>query len=115
MAAVRPAPMLDGDHWRQREVVHKAAIRAFFATLNAVKPTLTLHADSVWASGPAAVEQGRWHWAWPAGAPLPPGAPPVDSGKYLVRWVNDNGRWLVAQDIWNSDLPLPAPAAAPKR
>jgi ketosteroid isomerase-like protein len=93
----------------------KEAIRAFFAVLNTVSPTLTLHADSVWASGAAAVEQGRWRFAWPAGATLPPGAPAVDSGKYLVRWVNENGRWLMAQDIWNSDLPLPQPPAATPR
>jgi ketosteroid isomerase-like protein len=96
----------------------KEAIRAFFATLNAVKPTLTLRADSVWASGPAAVEQGRWRFAWPAGITRPPGVPPVDSGKYLVRWVNEGGTWLMAQDIWNSDVALPtssAPAPAPAR
>ena len=87
----------------------KEAIRAFFATLNTVKPTLTLHADSVWANGSAAVEQGRWRWKW-TGAP-PPGVPPVDSGKYIVRWVNEGGKWLVAQDIWNSDVALPMPAA----
>jgi len=90
----------------------KEAIRAFFAEMNALKPTLTLQADSVWASGPAAVEQGRWHFAWPAGATRPPGTPAVDSGKYLVRWVNDNGRWLMAQDIWNSDLGMPAPPSS---
>jgi ketosteroid isomerase-like protein len=90
----------------------KEAIRAFFATMNAVKPTLTLHADSVWANGSAAVEQGRWRWKWAAGVPLPPGAGPVDSGKYIVRWVNEDGKWLMAQDIWNSDVALPTPAAA---
>jgi len=87
----------------------KAAIRAFFATLNAVKPTLTLRADSVWANGSAAVEQGRWWWQWTS-AP-PPGALPVDSGKYIVRWVNEGGKWLIAQDIWNSDIAVPTPAA----
>ena len=92
----------------------KEAIRAFFAEMNPVKPTLTLHADSVWASGRTAVEQGRWRWKW-TGAP-PPGVPPVDSGKYIVRWVNEGGKWLMAQDIWNSDVALPmagAPAAKP--
>jgi len=100
----------------------KEAIRAFFATLNTLKPTLTLYADSVWANGPAAVEQGRWRWVWPASTPRPPGVPPVDSGKYIVRWVNEGGKWLVAQDIWNSDVaapmpsaPAPARAAAPAR
>jgi ketosteroid isomerase-like protein len=88
----------------------KEAIRAFFATLNTVKPTLTLRADSVWASGSAAVEQGRWRFALPTGTSRPPGVPPVDSGKYIVRWVNEGGKWLVAQDIWNSDVALPMPS-----
>jgi ketosteroid isomerase-like protein len=96
----------------------KEAIRAFFATLNAVKPTLSLRTDSVWANGSAAVEQGRWWWKW-TGAP-PPGMPGADSGKYVVRWVNEGGKWLMAQDIWNSDVALPmaaapAPARAPVR
>ena len=87
----------------------KEAIRAFFATQNTVKPRLTLRADSVWASGAAAVEQGRWWWKWTS-AP-PPGMPAADSGKYLVRWVNEGGKWLMAQDIWNSDRALPSPPA----
>ena len=77
-----------------------------------MKPTLCVHSDSVWASGPAAVEQGRWWWRWAKDVPLPPGAAPVDSGKYIVRWVNEGGKWLMAQDIWNSDVALPAPATA---
>ena len=94
----------------------KEAIRTFFATMNPVKPTLTLHADSVFGSGNSAVEVGRWHFTFPADAQLPPGMPMADSGKYVVRWVNENGRWLMAQDIWNSDAPMPtAPAAAPTR
>jgi len=88
----------------------REAIRTFFQGMNAgPHPTLTLHADSVWASGSSAVELGRWTWTWPAGAKLPPGVPTADSGKYLVRWVNENGRWLMAQDIWNSDVALPRP------
>lgn len=94
------------------------AIRAFFGVLNTMSsppPTLALRAESVWANGPAAVELGRWTFTWPAGAKRPPGAPAVDSGKYMVRWVNERGQWLMAQDIWNSDTPLPAPAASGPR
>src|SRR3989441_1427831 len=86
------------------------SIRAFFAVLNTMSsppPVLTVRADSVWASGPMAVDLGRWRFAWPAAAKRPPGAPAVDSGKYIVRWVSDNGRWLMAQDIWNSDVGMP--------
>ena len=42
----------------------------------------------------------------------PPGAPgPIkDSGKYLeIRRRQTDGRWLVAVDIFNSDLAMPAP------
>ncbi len=88
------------------------SIRAFFAVLNTMSsppPVLTLRAESVWGSGSMAVELGRWHFAWPAAAKRPPGAPAADSGKYIVRWVKDSTRWLMAQDIWNSDVPLPMP------
>lgn len=86
------------------------AIRAFLAQINTMSrpaPTLTVRAESVWAHGDLAVELGRWHFAWPAGAKRPPGAPAADSGKYIVRWVHENGRWLMVEDIWNSDLALP--------
>ena len=90
------------------------SIRAFFATMNSMKGiTLALKSESVWGSGDAATEMGRWTWTWAAKATRPPGVPPVDSGKYLVRWVQQNGKWLIAQDIWNSDLPAPMPAATP--
>lgn len=92
------------------------AIRAFFATMNSMSsppPVISLTSDSVWASGGMAVEQGRWHFAWPAGAKVPPGAPAADSGKYMVRWVDENGRWMIAQDIWNSDVALPMAPSAP--
>jgi ketosteroid isomerase-like protein len=92
------------------------SIRAFFAVLNTMSsppPVLTVRADSVWASGPMAVELGRWHFAWPAAAKRPPGMPAADSGKYIVRWVNDSGRWLMAQDIWNSDVAMPMATTSP--
>ena len=93
----------------------KEAVRAFFATINTIapRPTLTLRAETVLGSGSAAIERGRWNWTFPAGAKLPPGTPAVDSGKYIVRWNQQNGRWLMVDDIWNSDTPLPLPPAPP--
>ena len=99
----------------------KEPIRAFMLTMNSMSsppPVLTVRAESVWAQGALALELGRWNFAWPAGAKRPPAAPAADSGKYMVRWVNENGHWLMVQDIWNSDVampmaPAPAPAAAP--
>ncbi len=48
----------------------------------------------------------------------PPGAPEIkDSGKYVeIRRKQADGRWLIAVDIFNSDLPVappPAPASSP--
>ena len=94
----------------------REAIRAFMTTMTSMSsppPILRVWAESVWASGPLAVELGRWTFAWPAAAKRPPGMPAADSGKYMVRWVNENGRWLMVQDIWNSDVALPTAPAAP--
>src|SRR5204862_7186320 len=76
------------------------SIRTFFAVLNTMSsppPVLTVRADSVWASGAMAVDLGRWRCAWPAAAKRPPGAPAVDSGKYIVRCASGKGHWLRAQ------------------
>ena len=98
----------------------KEAIRTFFAMMNTMdpKPTLTLHADAVHGAGAMAMERGSWHWAYPAGAKLPPGMPAVDSGKYIVHWMQQNGKWVMVDDVWNSDTPLPTappPPPAPAR
>src|SRR6266487_1316209 len=92
------------------------AIRGFMTMMNSMSSppsVLTVRAESVWAQGPLALELGRWNFAWAAGAKRPPGAPAADSGKYMVRWVNENGRWLMVQDIWNSDVALPTAPASP--
>jgi ketosteroid isomerase-like protein len=98
----------------------KDAIKAFFTTMNTVDPhpTITLSAEAVHGAGNMAMERGRWHWAFPAGAKLPPGMAAVDSGKYIVHWMQQNGKWLMVDDIWNSDTPLPMappPPPAPAR
>ena len=39
------------------------------------------------------------------------GGAAIDSGSYLAVWRKVEGRWLIVHDTWNSDRPLPAPAA----
>ncbi len=39
----------------------------------------------------------------------------VDSGSYLSVSKKVNGKWLYVQDMYNSDRPVPAPAAAPAK
>lgn len=76
----------------------KAALTPFFG----MKPELKLTADAVVANGDLAVERGTYSLVF-----TPPGAPAAitDTGKYLVRWHRMDGKWLLEDDIWNSDLP----------
>jgi len=34
----------------------------------------------------------------------------IDKGKFIVIWKEENGKWKMYRDIWNSDMPAPAPA-----
>ena len=29
----------------------------------------------------------------------------LDTGKYIVLWIQENGKWRLHRDIWNSDAP----------
>ena len=54
------------------------------------------------ANGPLAIEAGTYKITFtPAGAP----APITDTGKYLVHWHKVGDKWMMVDDIWNSDLP----------
>jgi ketosteroid isomerase-like protein len=46
-----------------------------------------------------------------------PGTPPApDSGKYIEIWRKQrDGSWKLFRDIFNSDLPLPAPPASARQ
>lgn len=33
----------------------------------------------------------------------------VDQGKYVVVWKKEGGKWKMYRDIWNSNMPAPAP------
>jgi ketosteroid isomerase-like protein len=74
--------------------------------LGAASPTLSLATESVVANGSLAVELGTYTITLKM-----PGAPtPIaDSGKYVVSWRKVADRWMMAADIWNSDLPAPPP------
>ena len=96
--------------------VGRAAIaRAFGGMMQIGAWTITLHTDSVFANGPLVVETGTWTSTFKRGPHAPP-LPPTDKGKYMVRWTHENGRWLLADDIYNSDImPGPPPPSAPAR
>jgi ketosteroid isomerase-like protein len=91
--------------------VGREAIKAVLAGFVAMKAQLTLTSAAVSANGPMAVERGTYSVTF-----TPPGAttPITDTGKYLVHWHLIDGKWQLADDIWNSDLPaMPMPAAKP--
>jgi uncharacterized protein (TIGR02246 family) len=46
-------------------------------------------------------------------SPAPPGAPPEDTGKYVVVLKRTGGQWKVAYAIYNSDLAPPSAPATP--
>ena len=92
----------------------RQAIRIFLAHMNETSsppPLFGVRPESVWVSGPLVVELGRWHFDVPPGAKRPAAATIPDSGKYMARWVNENGHWLIMESIWNSDLPVATPPA----
>jgi ketosteroid isomerase-like protein len=96
-------------------VVGTAAIQAAFTQALASKGQLKLVTESVSASGDLAVERGTYEETY-----TPPGSstPVTDRGKYLAHWQRIGGKWLMMDDIANSDLPataIPLPGTAAPR
>ena len=58
-------------------------------------------AITVSESGDMAVEQGRYTLS----GTLPDGTAMEDEGSYLVVWTNQDGRWMVTHDSFNTDRP----------
>jgi ketosteroid isomerase-like protein len=60
-------------------------------------------------SGELAYVTGTWEFTWKDAS----GKPNSDKGKFVeVNKKQADGSWKCINDIWNSDLPLPAPAPA---
>jgi uncharacterized protein (TIGR02246 family) len=53
-------------------------------------------------SGDMVVEQGRYT----LGGTTPDGTAFDDEGSYLVVWTNQDGRWMVTHDMFNTDRPM---------
>lgn len=58
----------------------------------------TLHVES---QGNLAFEVGRYTLTMPKSG----GGTTTDTGKYVVVWEREGGKWKIATDIWNSDAP----------
>jgi len=88
---------------RGREAI-KALFDGMFQQIGA--PQLKLTTSDVTEIGDTAHEVGAY-----AMKAQPPGGPAIDdTGKYVVIWKRQrDDSWKLHVDIWNSDLPLPAP------
>ena len=88
----------------------KAAIRAFItadtAGAKAAGVKLVNGTSTVGVIGDTGWEAGSYTATDAKGAT-------VDGGSYMSVSRKVNGQWLYVRDIYNSDRPLPAPAAAP--
>lgn len=72
--------------------------------------------ESVIANGPLGIDRGTYTFTFTPNRGMENmGLPPADTGKYLVHWHQVNGTWQIADLIYNSDLPLPAPTPARRR
>ena len=58
---------------------------------------MTLKTVSVWSSGPIVVEEGVYTLKSKDGQH-------IDTGKYMVLWKQEDGKWRIHRDIFNSDL-----------
>lgn len=84
----------------------RAAIREFFARTNAGgSPGVELATVETLVLGDHAWRQGSFRLDGPGdGEPV--------TGKFVELWKKVDGRWLIHRDIWNSNAPPPAAAAA---
>lgn len=55
---------------------------------------------------------GDLAWEWNTFKVTDKSGAAVDAGKYVTVYGRKNGKWLIIRDIWNSDNPPAAPAAA---
>ena len=90
-----------------------AAIRAFLTTDTANAKAAGVKivigpGTTVGISGDLGFESGSYTVTDAAGMA-------VDSGSYMSASRRVNGKWLYVRDIYNSDRPLPTPAAAPAK
>ncbi|GAB3860119.1 hypothetical protein GCM10028822_37760 [Hymenobacter terrigena] len=82
-----------------------AGIQAFWEGAMAMGiKQVQLHTQEVEEMPDTAIELGHYTL-------LGPNAQPIDEGKYLVVWKQQQGQWKLHQDIWNSSLPAPTPAS----
>jgi len=87
----------------------KEAITAFFNGGHKMGiNNITLTTEEVMGSKDAVVEIGKYEMF--VGDKVS-----AEKGKFIVVWKEENGKWKMHRDIWNSDAPPPPAPAAPAK
>ena len=85
-----------------------AAINTFFSTgYQYGIRNIVLTTGEVMGGKDAVVETGKYEV-------FIAGNVSVEKGKYVVGWKEENGKWKMHRDMWNSDAPPPPPVAPAK-
>jgi ketosteroid isomerase-like protein len=94
-----------------KPVVGRPAIQAFQTRSFSLGPSsISISSDEVLVNGPLAVSRGGYTYEVKVGPNSPPGMKAIaDTGKYLIHWHQIGARWLIADQAWSSNIPLPAP------
>ena len=88
-----------------------AAIEAMFKTFPPIT-ALEIRNEEMEGNGSMAYVRGRYTMTLSP----PGGAAITDTGKYLeIRRKQSDGSWKLVRDMFNSDVPLPPPPAAPTK
>jgi uncharacterized protein (TIGR02246 family) len=82
-----------------RRVNGREQIRAFWASLWSMKPTLTMTPVTITISGDLAIEEANYLWTIPTAA----GGQEKEEGKSLVTWRRSGNSWVIVQNMWNAD------------
>ena len=76
----------------------RSSIQSVFSgIMNSGISSIELRTIGVWGTKELVVEEGELS--------LFVGDKEVDQGKYLVAWKNEEGKWMLFRDIFNSNLP----------
>ncbi|HVG15252.1 MAG TPA: nuclear transport factor 2 family protein [Chitinophagaceae bacterium] len=59
---------------------------------------ITLNSTEVFGSGDLIIELGTYE--------MSDGTKAMDSGKYVVVWKKENGKYKMYRDMWNSNMPV---------
>ena len=79
------------------------SIRAFFYSGNNNEAVIELPTGKIYGNADLVIEDGIYNFPDGKGGS-------VDKGKFIALWKQEDGKWKLYREIWNTDLP-PAPSS----